>query len=92
MVALRWKKDELLALLEAAPELRQRMEHVALEAIMRRLLRDTDGAHVKDYLKVIRQSWADADARKHKEMEHASSDAPPTLALLLRALGRSRGG
>ena len=92
MVALRWKKDELLALLDAAPELRQRMEHVALEAVMRRLLRDPDGAHVKDYLKVIRRSWADADARRHKEMEHASSDAPPTLALLLRALGRSRGG
>ena len=59
MVALRWKKDELLALLEAAPELRQRMEHVAVEAVMRRLLRrDSLGVDLTQEMMLRRASLA----------------------------------
>ena len=66
VAAIVWRKDDLLALLDSNPEMRQRMDHMCVEAIMRRLLRNPDGANVKDYLRVISQSWADSAVRKQK--------------------------
>jgi len=64
--AIVWQKDELLALLDSMPEMRRSMDHVIVEAIMRRLLSTPDGANIKDYLRVISQSWADSAVRQRK--------------------------
>lgn len=64
--AIVWSKDKLFALLDAQPEMRQSMDHVIVEAIMRRLLSNPDGANIKDYLRVISQSWAAQEVRKRK--------------------------
>ena len=79
-------------MLDAVPEMRQRLDHVVVEAIMRRLLRDPDGANIKDYLRVISQSWADSAVRVQREMERAHSEAkvPPTLARLRQKLTEQR--
>lgn len=64
--AIIWPKEELFSLLDSQPEMRQCMDHVIVEAIMRRLLSNPDGANTKDYLRVIAQSWAAQDVRKRK--------------------------
>jgi hypothetical protein len=46
--------------------MRQRMDHIVVEAILRRLLQNPEGAHVKDYVRVISQSWAESSVRKRK--------------------------
>lgn len=63
--AIVWRKDELLSVLESDPEMRQRMDHVIVEAIMRRLL-SSPNDNAKDYLRVISQGWADTSVRKRK--------------------------
>jgi len=64
--ALVWHKTDLFALLDAVPDMRQRMDHIVVEAILRRLLQNPEGAHVKDYVRVISQSWAESSVRKRK--------------------------
>lgn len=64
--AIVWPKDALMALLDSQPEMRKCMDHVIVEAIMRRLLSTPDGANIKDYLRVISQSWAATEVRQRK--------------------------
>ena len=61
-----WSKEKLFNLMESMPEMRQSMDHVIVEAIMKRLLSTPDGANMKDYMKVISQSWAAQEVRKRK--------------------------
>ena len=64
--AIVWRKETLFALLDSQPEMRKSIDHVIVEAIMRRLLSNPDGANMKDYLRVISQSWAAQEVRKRK--------------------------
>ena len=85
-----WKKDELFALVDAQPEMRQAMDHVIVEAIMRRLLSNPDGANMKDYLRVISQSWAAQEVRKRKiRMMETRPPSPSTSSSLISRVSRS---
>ena len=88
--AIVWKKDELFALVDAQPEMRQAMDHVIVEAIMRRLLSNPDGANMKDYLRVISQSWAAQEVRKRKiRMMETRPPSPSTSSSLISRVSRS---
>lgn len=76
VVAIVWPKEELFGLLDSQPEMRQRMDHVIVETLVRRLLSSRDGANIKDYLRVISQSWAAQEVRKRKIHMMASGVVP----------------
>jgi len=46
---------------------------------MRRLLSSPDGANIKDYLRVISQSWAAQDVRNRKIRMMATGNWPAAL-------------
>ena len=50
--AIVWEKSALLSLLENNPEMRSRMDHVVLEALLRRLMLNPGAANLKDYMRV----------------------------------------
>ena len=52
------------------------MDHVIVETLVRRLLSSRDGANIKDYLRVISQSWAAQEVRKRKIHMMASGVVP----------------
>lgn len=56
-----WNDEELLGLLNASAkdDMILRMDHVVIESVIKRLLYDTGGVDVKEYIKVISQGWAD---------------------------------
>ena len=85
--AVVWRKDALMALLDSSPDMRQRMDHMVVEAMMRRLFNSPDGANIKDYLRVISQSWADQAVRKRK-LQTMQTNFKPAAALPLARHGQ----
>ena len=73
-----WDDRKLLALLDASPndDMRLRMDHVVIEAVIRRLLHDTGGADVKDYIRFISQGWADKAVQQLKIQSMAKVNRP----------------
>ena len=86
-----WKDDELLALLDDGGDgggdnnnndgyggdIRLRFDHVVIEAVIRRLLVDSEGANVTDYIRVISKGWAADKAvhlQKFQSMARVSKD------------------
>ncbi|OEU08552.1 hypothetical protein FRACYDRAFT_249444 [Fragilariopsis cylindrus CCMP1102] len=86
-----WKDDELLALLDDGGDgggdnnnndgyggdIRLRFDHVVIEAVIRRLLVDSEGANVTDYIRVISKGWAADKAvhlQKFQSMTRVSKD------------------
>mmetsp|Transcript_34226 Transcript_34226/g.81881 ORF Transcript_34226/g.81881 Transcript_34226/m.81881 type:complete len:218 (+) Transcript_34226:601-1254(+) len=83
-----WDGTELLRLLdhessENGGSMRLRLDHVVVESMIRRLLVDSEGAKVTDYIKVISQGWADESAKdlkmqsmrtdnRKKQLDHGS--------------------
>jgi len=76
-----WESKELLHWLMSDEDAELRMDHVVIEAVVRRLLLDPEGAKVKDYLRVISQGWAhhSIQQRKIQSMQtRASTGHPPS--------------
>jgi len=75
-----WDDRELLALLDSSPndDMRLRMDHVVIEAVIRRLLHDIGGADVKDYIRVISQGWADKAVQQLKIQSMTKVNRPAT--------------
>ena len=61
-----WRREELLGMIKSSADLKQRMDHVVVEAAIRRLINTPDGAHMKDYLRVFAGSWTDPSLRMRK--------------------------
>lgn len=77
VTAIVWERDSLLDLMGAYPDMKQRMHHAMIEAIIRRLLSTPDGENVKDYMRVISQGWADTAVRQRKIKMMATTACPP---------------
>lgn len=82
-----WDDEELLSLLAASSpkdDMRLRMDHVVIESVIRRLLYDTGGADVKEYIKVISQGWADKEVQhlKLQSTETSATTVPPRLKMV----------
>lgn len=57
-----WDRHNLLTLLSDDDDMKLRMDHVVIESVIRRLLIDSEGADVTDYIRVISQGWAHDEA------------------------------
>merc|ERR1712129_689056 len=56
MECIVWDSQHLFDLMDE--DFKLRMDHVVIEAAIRRLLVDSEGANVKDYIRVISEGWA----------------------------------
>jgi len=61
-----WDRDDLKTVL-VDDDMRQRMNHVVTESLIRRLLHTPDSARVQDYIGVISHAWADVAVRQHRK-------------------------
>ena len=64
-----WDGEDLQTLLETYnddDDMILRMDHVVIEAVIRRLLVDSEGANVTDYIRVISQGWAHENVQQRK--------------------------
>ena len=60
--------------------MRLRMDHVVIKSVIWRLLYDTGGADVKEYIRVISQGWADKEVQlKVQSTETDVTTVPPRL-------------
>jgi len=66
VTCLVWESQELLPWLAKDENLKLRMDHAIIEAVIRRLLVDSEGANVKDYIRVISQGWAHNSIQQRK--------------------------
>ena len=69
-----WNDEELLALLDDG-DIRLRFDHVVIEAVIRRLLVDAEGAKVTDYIRVISEGWADKAVQFQKRQMNGNSSS-----------------
>lgn len=76
MECIVWDSQHLFDLMDE--DFKLRMDHVVIEAAIRRLLVDSEGANVKDYIRVISEGWADKAVQQQKIQSMATRPNPPT--------------